>query len=145
MKILAIDDTKTLLSLLCLTLRNAGHDVAAAENGEEGLATSDKFKPDLVITDLNMPLMDGIEFTRACRARPEGGEHSDHHADHREWRRDQGGRPPCRRQRLDGQTFRTLDAAGPRRPLSGLRARIAASMVGLASAAARQSQSDQQS
>ncbi|MDR6869149.1 two-component system chemotaxis response regulator CheY [Bosea sp. BE125] len=72
MKILAIDDTKTLLSLLCLTLRNAGHDVAAAENGEEGLATFDKFKPDLVITDLNMPLMDGIEFTRACRARPEG-------------------------------------------------------------------------
>jgi len=72
MKILAIDDTKTLLSLLSLTLRNAGHEVAEAENGEDGLTKFDQFKPDLVITDLNMPVMDGIEFTRACRSRPMG-------------------------------------------------------------------------
>jgi two-component system chemotaxis response regulator CheY len=72
MRKLAIDDTKTLLSLLSLTLRNAGHEIAEAENGEDGLAKFDQFKPDLVITDLNMPLMDGIEFTRACRARPAG-------------------------------------------------------------------------
>ena len=72
MKILAIADTKTLLSLLSMTLRNAGHEVAEAENGEEGLTRFDQFKPDLVITDLNMPIMDGIEFTRACRARPAG-------------------------------------------------------------------------
>jgi len=72
MRILAIDDTKTLLNLLCLTLRGAGHEVAAAENGEEGLTRFDQFKPDVVITDLNMPIMDGIEFTRACRARPNG-------------------------------------------------------------------------
>ena len=72
MKILAIDDTKTLLSLLSMTLRNAGHEVAEAENGEEGLNKFDAFQPDLVITDLNMPIMDGIEFTRACRARPAG-------------------------------------------------------------------------
>ena len=71
-KILAIDDTKTLLSLLSMTLRNAGHEVAEAENGEEGLTRFDQFKPDLVITDLNMPIMDGIEFTRACRSRPAG-------------------------------------------------------------------------
>lgn len=72
MRILAIDDTKTLLSLLCLTLKNAGHEVASAENGEEGLAAFDQFKPDVVITDLNMPVMDGIQFTRACRQRPAG-------------------------------------------------------------------------
>jgi len=69
MKILAIDDTKTLLSLLSLTLRNAGHEVAEAENGEDGLTKFDQFRPDLVITDLNMPI---IEFTRACRSRPAG-------------------------------------------------------------------------
>ena len=62
MKILAIDDTKTLLSLLSMTLRNAGHEVAEAENGEEGLARFDQFRPDLVITDLNMPVMDGLEM-----------------------------------------------------------------------------------
>ena len=72
MKILAIDDTKTLLSLLSLTLRNAGHEVAEAENGEDGLTKFEQFKPDLVITDLNMPIMDGIEFTRNCRARASG-------------------------------------------------------------------------
>ena len=72
MKILAIDDTKTLLSLLSLTLRNAGHEVAEAENGEDGLNKFDQFRPDLVITDLNMPIMDGIEFTRACRSRAAG-------------------------------------------------------------------------
>ncbi|MDJ1158048.1 response regulator [Chelatococcus sp. SYSU_G07232] len=73
MKILAIDDTKTLRDLLCMTLRSAGHDVVEAENGEEGLARFQEAKPDVVITDLNMPILNGIEFTRECRARP-GGE-----------------------------------------------------------------------
>ena len=72
MRLLHFSPTKTLLSLLSMTLRNAGHEVAEAENGEEGLARFDQFKPDLVITDLNMPVMDGIEFTRACRSRPAG-------------------------------------------------------------------------
>lgn len=73
MKILAIDDTKTLRDLLCMTLRAAGHDVVEAENGEEGLARFDETQPDIVISDLNMPVKNGIEFTRECRARP-GGE-----------------------------------------------------------------------
>ena len=67
MRILAIDDTKTLLSLLSMTLRNAGHEVAEAENGEEGLARFDQFKPDLVITDLNMPNMDGLTMVEKIR------------------------------------------------------------------------------
>ena len=50
MKILAIDDTKTLLSLLSLTLRNAGHEVTEAENGEDGLNKFDQFRPDLVLS-----------------------------------------------------------------------------------------------
>ena len=70
MRILAIDDTKTLLNLLCMTLRNAGHQVAEAENGEEGLQRFEEFKPDLVITDLNMPTMNGLELIRALRKLP---------------------------------------------------------------------------
>jgi len=47
-------------------LRQAGHDVVEAEDGEEGLARFDECDPEIVITDLNMPVLDGIEFTRAC-------------------------------------------------------------------------------
>jgi two-component system, chemotaxis family, chemotaxis protein CheY len=72
MLILAIDDTRTLRALLAATLRQAGHEVVEAENGEEGLARFDECAPEIVITDLNMPVLDGIEFTRACRQRPRG-------------------------------------------------------------------------
>ena len=72
MRILAIDDTRTLRELLCRTLRAAQYDVVEAENGEDGLSRFAEQRPDVVITDLNMPVLDGIEFTRACRARPAG-------------------------------------------------------------------------
>lgn len=71
MRILAIDDTKTLRELLAVTLRQAGHEVAEAEDGLQGLARFEEFRPDVVISDLNMPNCDGIEFTRAARAKPE--------------------------------------------------------------------------
>lgn len=67
MLILAIDDTRTLRELLSHTLRTAGHQVIEAEDGVEGLEKFEKEMPHLVITDLNMPNMDGIEFTRSCR------------------------------------------------------------------------------
>jgi len=72
MKILAIDDTATLRKLLSHCLRDGGHEVVEAENGEEGMAQFEAHQPSLVITDLNMPVMDGIEFTRACREHPDG-------------------------------------------------------------------------
>lgn len=72
MKILAIDDTATLRALLSQCLRDAGHEVIEAEHGVAGLAQFEKHQPALVITDLNMPVMDGIEFTRACREHPDG-------------------------------------------------------------------------
>ncbi len=74
MRILAIDDTRTLRELLCRTLRAARYDVVEAADGEEGLARFGDTRPDVVITDLNMPVLDGIEFTRAVRARNDGGE-----------------------------------------------------------------------
>lgn len=74
MRILAIDDTNTLRELLAVTLRQAGHEVVEAEDGLQGLARFDEARPDIVISDLNMPNCDGIEFTRAARQRP-GGAH----------------------------------------------------------------------
>jgi two-component system, chemotaxis family, chemotaxis protein CheY len=72
MRILAIDDTKSLRDLLAATLRGAGHEVVEAADGREGLDQFDAHRPDLVISDLNMPNCDGIEFTRAARQRPHG-------------------------------------------------------------------------
>lgn len=69
MLILAIDDTRSLRELLAVTLRQAGHEVVEAEDGREGLQRFAERRPDLVISDLNMPNCDGIEFTRACRER----------------------------------------------------------------------------
>jgi two-component system, chemotaxis family, chemotaxis protein CheY len=72
MRILAIDDTKSLRDLLCSTLRQAGHDVIEAVDGKDGLDKFDAQTPDIVISDLNMPICDGIEFTRAARQRSHG-------------------------------------------------------------------------
>jgi len=72
MRILAIDDTKSLRDLLSATLRRAGHDVFEAADGREGLDQLDAHRPDVVISDLNMPNCDGIEFTREARRRPSG-------------------------------------------------------------------------
>jgi two-component system chemotaxis response regulator CheY len=72
MKILIVDDTRTLRELLRDTLLGAGHEVVEAEDGARGLARFAAEQPALVITDLNMPVMDGIELTRAIRARLDG-------------------------------------------------------------------------
>jgi two-component system, chemotaxis family, chemotaxis protein CheY len=74
MRILTIDDTKTLRELLASTLRAAGHDVAEAEDGLHGLRVLSEFRPEVVISDLNMPNCDGIEFTRAARQDAAGAE-----------------------------------------------------------------------
>lgn len=71
-RVLAIDDMKTLRDMVAATLRKAGFEVAEAADGQEGLAVFATFKPDVVITDLNMPVMDGLTFVRSCRARPDG-------------------------------------------------------------------------
>ena len=72
MKILIVDDTKTLRDLLRAALVSAGHDVIEAENGAIGLERFRATQPRLVITDLHMPEMNGVELTRAIRALPEG-------------------------------------------------------------------------
>jgi two-component system chemotaxis response regulator CheY len=53
-------------------LEQAGHEVFVAADGREALDQLRKHKPDMVITDLNMPIMNGIEFIEAARADPAG-------------------------------------------------------------------------
>jgi two-component system chemotaxis response regulator CheY len=53
------------------TLREAGFDVVEAENGQEALHKLEGNRPDLILTDLNMPVMDGIAFIRSARSNAE--------------------------------------------------------------------------
>lgn len=71
-KILAIDDMKTLRDLLGKVLRTAGYEVVEAVDGVDGLEKFSAHNPDLVISDLNMPNMDGIGFVSGARNTPNG-------------------------------------------------------------------------
>lgn len=69
-KILVVDDAVTIRQLLRFTLQQAGHQVDEAEDGASGLQQALAASYDLVITDRNMPNMNGIEFARALRSEP---------------------------------------------------------------------------
>lgn len=69
LQILAIDDSRTMRNLLNATLSVAGYDVDLAEDGEDGLKRFDETDPDVVITDINMPRLDGFGFIEAARSR----------------------------------------------------------------------------
>lgn len=71
-RILAVDDTRALLTMLVACLESGGHEVVTARDGVEALERLREHKPDLVITDLNMPRMNGLEFIEAARKEPEG-------------------------------------------------------------------------
>ncbi|MGK7874057.1 MAG: ATP-binding protein [Xenococcaceae cyanobacterium] len=70
-KILAIDDSWENRSLLINFLEPIGFKLIEASNGQEGLERAIEFQPDLIITDLVMPVMDGFEMTRQLRQLPE--------------------------------------------------------------------------
>lgn len=63
-KVLIVEDNETLNEAYKLILTKDGHDVATAFNGEEGLAKLAESTPDLILLDMLMPKMDGIEFLR---------------------------------------------------------------------------------
>ena len=68
MRVLTVDDSRTILAMLHHTLTNAGFEVLQAEDGQQGLEVLRNENVDVVITDINMPVMDGIEFIRQVRA-----------------------------------------------------------------------------
>lgn len=67
-KILVADDEAHILHVLSMKLRNAGFEVLTAADGEEALELATIERPDLVITDYQMPVMSGLEFCRELRA-----------------------------------------------------------------------------
>ncbi|MDA8168192.1 MAG: response regulator [Nitrospiraceae bacterium] len=68
MKILVVDDCQTTRRLLGFYLKSKGFEVATAINGLDAMEKMARENVNLVMTDLNMPFMDGIEFIKALRA-----------------------------------------------------------------------------
>jgi two-component system chemotaxis response regulator CheY len=65
--ILAVDDSASMRQMVAFTLKGAGHEVIEAPDGVAALATARGKKVDLVVTDVNMPNMDGIALIRELR------------------------------------------------------------------------------
>ena len=70
-KILIVDDEPDILELIEYNLKKEGYQVFSAGNGLDGVAMAKKVRPDLIILDIMMPKMDGIEACRIMRTIPE--------------------------------------------------------------------------
>jgi DNA-binding response OmpR family regulator len=64
-KVLVVEDDASIREALCDVLRLAGHEPSGAEHGKAGLDEVAKEVPDVILLDLRMPVMNGIEFLRA--------------------------------------------------------------------------------
>ncbi len=69
-KVLVVEDNPAMVALLADALIDAGFIVVSAENGKEGLALVETEKPDLVVLDLMMPVMSGLQVLRTLRGKP---------------------------------------------------------------------------
>jgi two-component system, OmpR family, response regulator MprA len=67
-RVLVVEDDEAIADVLRRTLRQEGHEVRSAADGPDALRTADEFVPDLVILDLGLPGMDGVEVCRRLRS-----------------------------------------------------------------------------
>ena len=104
--ILAVDDSASMRQMVSFTLKSAGFNVVEAVDGQDAWEKASSRDFDLVLTDQNMPRMDGIGLTKKLREQPEVQDHADPDPDHRVQRPDEAGRPRRRRHRLAGQALR---------------------------------------
>jgi two-component system chemotaxis response regulator CheY len=69
-KILLVDDSVSIRQVAGIALRRAGYETMEASNGKEALGLLDGNKLNLIISDVNMPVMNGIEFLKAVKQHP---------------------------------------------------------------------------
>jgi len=65
--VLIVEDDPDIRELFAFVLRGAGARVVAVDNGEAGVRAAASFRPDMVVTDISMPRMDGLEMVRQLR------------------------------------------------------------------------------
>ncbi len=70
-KVLVVDDVLDIARLLAFTLKSQGHEVSLAHNGREALERAFAERPDVILLDVTMPDIDGIEVCKRLRANPE--------------------------------------------------------------------------
>lgn len=68
--VLSVDDSSSIRQMVAFTLKSAGYEVVEAADGQEGLDKAKQKTVDLVLTDQNMPRMDGLTLIKALRAMP---------------------------------------------------------------------------
>ena len=68
--VLAVDDSPSMRRMVAFTLEGAGHDVVAASDGQEALKSAKARAFNLIITDVNMPVMDGLTLIKELRQLP---------------------------------------------------------------------------
>lgn len=68
--ILMVDDSASLRQVVAIALKGAGYDVIEASDGKDALSKLDGRKINLIISDVNMPVMDGISFAKAAKELP---------------------------------------------------------------------------
>ena len=68
--ILTVDDSASVRQMVTFTLKGAGYNVLEAVDGEDGLTKLNSAEVNMVITDLNMPKLDGLGFIKKIRANP---------------------------------------------------------------------------
>ena len=68
-RVLAVDDSKTMRNMIVFTLNGEGYEVTEAVDGQEALNIASSGDFDLIITDINMPNMDGITLLKELRAK----------------------------------------------------------------------------
>ena len=69
-KILAVDDSASMRQMVSFTLKGAGYEVVEASDGQQALDLAKKQQVDLVLSDVNMPVMDGIALVKELRGLP---------------------------------------------------------------------------
>ena len=69
--VLIVDDSRSIRELLASVLRGTGLEVTSADDGQQGLEAARGSNFDLVITDINMPVMNGLELLKALRGLPD--------------------------------------------------------------------------
>ena len=70
-KVLVVDDEIHIVHVVAIKLRNNGYEVISADNGAEAFELACKEKPDIIVTDFQMPVMTGLELVEKLRQRQE--------------------------------------------------------------------------